>query len=384
MPVVRDMERIGVMLTHLGWSRADLAKALGVSTNTLYDWDAGGIPSARLPTVAGVLQVSPDWIAKGIDPPQAYWESVMLSASSGVDWKSVPASACTGAWWDRLEGALLDRLIESDCQLPVPRGVRVARWRFCGDRRGALLDQFEPHQIEALARALNIWPADHGLIEVLRSSLPTPKPRDRRRDVQPASEDLAVWQPFLHELADGVIRWRKASRDPQRRLLLQSKVHQLLTEPQVNEPLVTGTAIVPVLQACVRAARATEILGGMQGYLRTAVEIILREDLAGKPFGISDVGRLLHKRRGVDLINRKIGSGTDRRRQRHVLHRDEISEDVVLGILNAIERDDLAIEAQGRSSRIKLHMRIPLRKQPGGHTWQVRLLPPPVPRPRRT
>ena len=334
MAMPSDFDRVEIAREWLGLSRQQLAAAVGVSTTALATWTSG-IPSSRRAKLAQVLKVSADWILNGSDPPPWYVTMVLASGRGYVDWATLASTQVLTAWWEVIEGALLNRLQKPQCRLIFPSHVRVQRWRFTLTRRVAnpdpgsvdesLFGQLDSRELEALACELRVWPKNADLVAIIRSDLPK-VPCRLARD---SSDDVRLWQDVVRQLVDGARRYRKARSDRQRQIECQSGVWKLLTERQGDEPLLAGRAIVPVLGACLRAARTTEILAVMRSDLEVAVHMALVSDFCDSDFTISDMCRYLKRHRG---LHASVAKNSTRR----ALSDDTISTDTVLRLLKKI------------------------------------------------
>lgn len=334
MTIQSDWDRVEIAREHIGLTQRQFAVALGVSTTALAAW-IDGIPSARHSMIAKVLGVSIEWISTGRNPPPWYVVRVMTTGRGHVDWAAIPSSEVLTAWWEMIEGALLERLQKPQCRLTIPVHVRVRRWRFAMTRRVtysslksvdiSLFSQLDPRQLEVIACELGVWPKDAVLAGIVRSGLLiTPF-----RLTGPSSEDPEQWQGVVRQLVDCARRYRKARADRPRQVECQVGVWKLLTEQQVDEPLLAGRAIIPVLGACVRAARTTEILFAMRSSLETAVQMALLGDFCGRKFTLRDMGRYLEQHRGLRMEASRNG-------QQRAEFNDVISEDTVLRLLKKI------------------------------------------------
>jgi len=68
---VNDIERMTAAAAKLGLTDADLARALGTTQQTIWNWRMrANIPKHRLMAVADVLHVRPEWLLTGRGEPE--------------------------------------------------------------------------------------------------------------------------------------------------------------------------------------------------------------------------------------------------------------------------------------------------------------------------
>ncbi len=72
-----------------GLTTAQLARRLGINTQTLHDWEAGDSEPRphRLLRIAGMLNVSPTWLltGKGESPPDSKLETEMMQIQATME-----------------------------------------------------------------------------------------------------------------------------------------------------------------------------------------------------------------------------------------------------------------------------------------------------------
>ena len=346
------MQRVELARERRGWTSKQLAVAVGVSTKALQKW-SDGIPPARIAKLAELLDVESDWIVYGLKPPIWYITYVMTTGKGSIDWKLLSPAQIIAAWWEVMDKGLLDRLLDHDGTLPLPNSLLVERWAFSNNRRRAFFDRLDAQQLQTLAIALGVWPEDHHLQQVIRTSV-NRVPVEMSED---ASAEPDHWRTIIDRLTIGARGYRASGTDGRLRQKYQSDVWTLLRGRQPGEPALKDQAIVPVLSACVRAARDTEIIFTMGTSLETAVELALLSDFADRKFTMSEMGRYLEQHRGLRLISRV---PVDKSKRRHrEMRQDMVSEGVILRILTSIA-------AAGK---------IPLRKEKGERQWQCGTVP---------
>jgi hypothetical protein len=337
-----DMQRVEVARQRIGLMRTHLALSLKVSTKSLKNWSSG-IPLKRLPKLAKFLDVPEEWITSGDNPPYWYILKAMTSIKYEIDWSNLPKATIREAWWDVLDGALLQWLSEPLGVIHIPNHVRVQRWRFISSRRDSLLMQLDWKQLSTLARDLGVWPQDPFVQEIVQTSFPNAV-TNQKGD---ASEDVARWQAVVDCLELGARAYSKARNDHSQQHLWQNKVWNSLMEQQPDEPLLTGKALIPVLRTCLRVARTTNILFGMSAQIESAVEKALVSEFQNRTFSLQELGQYLEHHRGLRLIGR--GRPSPEERQRRRFYRDTVSEDRILDLLKYIEKDKiLPLKSHGR------------------------------------
>lgn len=351
MSLHQELDRLELAREHRGLTQESLAKALNVSRRTLNNW-TNGIPSNRLTRIAEVLDVDERWIASGENPPTWYLAKIMLTGGiRSEDLTSEKIRALCSEWWYVFEGVFLERLMGEDLSLRIPAHLRVKRWEFITDRRGSLLSQLSAQEVQETATQFHVWPTQPELSSAILSEISFPS-RSSISDGQIA-EDPLRWQDLLRRIEADVKGYRSAIRDRSRRARRQSEVWKLLTTQQRNEPLLSGRAVVPVLGACLRAARATGILFSSGDMLEQVVEKILVSDFQGKSFSLRDMGEKIRRYRGLRLIGR--GAVTLAERRRRAIQANVVSEDTVVRILSKIAGSGF----------------LPLTRKPKGHIWSM-------------
>lgn len=79
-PCMGEIERITNELESKGFRWADLAKHLGVSDQTVYNWRTrGSVPKRKLTSVAGFLGVTTSWILTGEEPTSQHTDRETIS-----------------------------------------------------------------------------------------------------------------------------------------------------------------------------------------------------------------------------------------------------------------------------------------------------------------
>ncbi len=343
------MDRVELARERKGLTRESLAKLLSVSRRTLNNW-SNGIPTIHLVKIAKALQVSEKWIASGENPPKWYLIMVMMSSSNEVRWETIQPDVIQelcSEWWYVLEEALLEHLMMGGGDLHLPSNLRVKRWTFIADRRGSFLSQFKAIELQGLATRLAVWPKHQEIRAAILSGI-------QSHALSPdgeTSENSAQWQGFIERLELGVRGYRSARGDRRRQLLRQSEVWKMLNVQQSGEQLLAGRAIAPVLGACLRAARATEIVFSRSAMLENAICKALIDSFQGRSFLLHDLGVELYRYRGLRLIGRRHASLAERKRR--TVYQNVISEDTVQRLLSKIAREQ----------------KLPLSKKPGRRSW---------------